>query len=178
MKKEEYDSYVKPNRINYILLFLNVIILGFKLLLAYKFLNNEMDKDLFNIMLFYLLFYYSVITLSWSDKRLQSVHIIISEFIDKFIENFTVFFADILIVVVLYFARRQPELNTQPNVLKAFGILMLMRALIQFWRITQMKKINDNTVEYNKFIRNKKLADNVLSTTAGVIVESNQRSKQ
>lgn len=178
MKKEEYDSFIKPNRINSILLFLNVIILAFKLLIAYKFFNNDMDKDLFNIMLFYLLFYYSVITLSWSDKRLQSIHIIVSQFIDKFIENFAIFFADIFIVVVLYFARRQPELNTQSNVLKVFGILMLMRAFIQFWRITQMKKVNDNTGEYNKFIRNKKMADNVLATTAGLIIESNQRSKQ
>lgn len=173
-KKQTYDSYIEPNRINYVLLFLNVIILGFKLLLAYKFYKQKVDAKLFNLMLVYLLFYYSVITLSWSDKRLQSLNIIVSEFIDKFIEHFSVFVADVFIVVVLFFARRQPELNTQPNVLKLFSMLMIMRAIIQFWRITQIKKMHDNTDEYNKYITKKKMVDNILATSAGLILESNK----
>lgn len=171
-EKQTYDSYISPININYVILFLNLIILSIKGLLAYNFLKQKNNNKLFNILLIYILFYYSIITLSWSNKRLESLNIIISQFIDTFVEHFSVFVADMLLVIIIFITRRQPRLTKHKNVMKLLALYMVMRMFIQGWKITQIRKMHTNTEEYNKHITKKKFVDNLLEALAGFLTES------
>ena len=115
--KKKYNSPISPKNINNIIILISIIILTIKLLIAYRFHNRINDEKLFNIQLLLVLFYYSVSTLGWSNDRLESINVIVSKCIDLFIEYQGVFIADLLIIIVIFFARRQPQLTSHKHVM-------------------------------------------------------------
>mgnify|MGYP001215201132 CR=1 FL=1 len=157
-----YKSPVELRKINNILILISFILLLTKVIIAYQFYHYTNDDKLFNIQLLMVLLYYSAITLSWSNDRLESVNIIVSKFIDKFIEYKSVLVADLLLVVVLFFARRQHSLTKHKHVMKLFCGFMIMRIIIHLWRISDKLKIANNVSNYDNHIESKLLTDSVL----------------
>ena len=169
--KKKYNSPISPKNINNIIILISIIILTIKLLIAYRFHNRINDEKLFNIQLLLVLFYYSVSTLGWSNDRLESINVIVSKCIDLFIEYQGVFIADLLIIIVIFFARRQPELTSHKHVMMIFTLFMCMRIIIHLYRLMNKINISRDTDNYNKEIQKKNFADAILTTIKDILID-------
>ena len=162
----EYKSPISSKIINIINVFLSFILLIIKLVITYNFYKNKNNDNMFDILLMYILFYYSFTTLGWSNKRLNAINIIGTKLFDKFIENWNVIVADLFIVLVIFLTRINTKLIKQKKVLNIIVGLMCMRLIIQLYRIYIKVKNVQNTTNDNL---NKTLTDNILFVISNII---------
>jgi hypothetical protein len=154
---DEYDSYVSKNIVNNLLIFIMFIVFLLKIRLLYQFYNNVDDDDIFGLIFIYSILYYSLVTLKWSNVRLDSINVILSNIIDKSLDVWSVLIADIFILLVIFFTRRTRVLMKYDKIFTILTILISMRCFIHIWKLYKIIKLRFNKTESQSdiFIQNK-----------------------